>query len=227
MLKIFCGSNTADSRRSFISEKSALEKRGVSCIVIESSDMENLDAMVAQHESLFSKENAFFIENILSKKHHRDALKQYISDPTLFIHVWEEKAEDRNLRKYFPKALFSVHADQSTIWKFLDGLYPGNLQSSLRALSKLHSSQEPIMLLYMIQQRAKELILVKNGLSGKVRRAPWQEKTLLGQANKWQDAYLKHFYKKLYDIEFGTKTGIQPYSIKEALDILFCFYLQK
>lgn len=227
MLKIFCGSNSADSRRSFILEKKALEKRGVNCIVLESSDMENLDAMIAQHASLFSEENAFFLENILSKKHHRDALKSYIPDPSLLLNVWEEKVEDRNLKKYFPKAQFIVHADQTTLWKFLDGLYPGNLTSSLRSLSTLYSSQEPIMLLYMLQQRAKELILVNNSLSGKVRRAPWQEKALLGQAHKWNDKYLNQFYKKLYDIEFGTKTGTQPYSIKEALDILFCFYLQK
>lgn len=227
MLKIFCGSNSADSRRSFISEKISLEKRGVSCIVLESSAMENIDATFAQHESLFNTENAFFIENILSKKHHRDALKKHIADPSLLIHVWEETVEDRNLKKYFPKAQFVVHADQTTVWKLLDGMYPGNLQSSLKILGKLHVSQEPIMLLYMLQQRAKELILVKNSLSGKMRRAPWQEKTLLGQAHRWNEKHLNQFYKKLYDIEFGTKTGTQPYSIKEALDILFCFYLQK
>ncbi|MBP9870169.1 MAG: hypothetical protein KBC53_01555, partial [Nitrosomonas sp.] len=204
-----------------------LEKRGVSCIVLESSAMENIDATFAQHESLFNSENAFFIENILSKKHHRDALKSYIADTNLLIHVWEETIEDRNLKKYFPKAQFVVHAVQTTLWKLLDGIYPGNLTSSLRSLSTLYASQEPIMILYMLQQRAKELILVKNSLSGKMRRAPWQEKTLLGQAQRWQDTHLKQFYKKLYDIEFGTKTGTQPYSIKEALDILFCFYLQK
>ena len=35
------------------------------------------------------------------------------------------------------------------------------------------------MLLYMIQQRAKELILVKNGLSGKVRKSSMARKVII------------------------------------------------
>lgn len=226
MLKIFCGSNTADSRTYFIAEMNKLEKAGIACMVLSLTDLENMDAAFAQHASLFNEQTAFFAENILSKKPQRDLLKKYSNSPDILIHVWEETVEDRNLKKYFPKAQFSVHTFPATIWKLLDGLYPGNMKSSVKALESLYQTSEPIMLLYMIQQRIKELILIAHSLPGKVKRAPWQEKTLLMQASKWQHTRLKGFYKKLYDIEYGTKTGTQPYSIQEALDILFCFYLQ-
>ena len=62
MLKIFCGSDTVNSRRSFIGEKETLEKSGITCILLESTSMENIDATFAQHASLFAEKNAFFIE---------------------------------------------------------------------------------------------------------------------------------------------------------------------
>lgn len=232
MLTLFCGDHMVASRTQFIDYRKRLDQQGVECIDATSSDISGIQSQVYGSSSLFSTKQAFFAQNIFSKKTTRDALKDIIADPMVELVVWEEKMEERELKRYFPKSKLIVNKLPTTIWKFLDAFYPGNPASLIRQQALVGDTVDENMLLYMLQRRVKDLILVSKGLDGKRKLAPWQSGIMKAQAARWgttQEERLAKLHKtnsKLYSIEVGTKTSRLPYPIHKALDILFSFYLQ-
>lgn len=232
MLTIYCGDNVVESRQNFVQHKKRLGDSGIEMTDIPRSDMSDVNAIIHGSASLFNERRAFCCENVLSKKVNRDLLKAAIEDTSVECLVWEGSMDDRSIKRYFPKAKLFVSKLPSNIWKFLDGVYPGNARYLISTLPQLTVAVDEHMVLYLLQRRIKDLILVLKGLSGKRKLAPWQAQNMKNQAIRWGDTdqerlnRLHKMYQKLNDIEIGVKTRSLSYPVQKALDILFSFYVQ-
>lgn len=231
MLTLYCGDNSVTSRAQFIDCKKRMMREGIECIDLP-SEVSSIRQHIYGSSSLFSTKQAFFAQNILSKKISRDALKEIPSDPAVELIVWEEKMEERDLKRYFPKAKIVSSKLPTSIWKFLDNIYPGNPAALIRQQAQITTTVDENMLLYLLQRRVKDLILATKSLDGKRKLASWQSGIMKAQAARWGSSETERLTKlhrmndKLYAIEVGTKTSSLPYPIHKALDILFSFYLQ-
>lgn len=232
MLTIYCGDNTIQSRRAFVDHKRRLVQEEHECIEIQPSEVRMLDQIIYGSASLFSTKQAYFLEGILNKATHRKALKDYYNDPKINLIIWEGSIDQRDIKRYFPKAQIYASSLPTNLWKFLDALAPGNVSLLIQSKNNLSLTIEDSMLLYMMQRRMKELILAFSGVDGKRPLAAWQKQNLVGQARRWghtdqeRSQKLHRMYQKLYDIEVNTKTSSMTYSVNQALDIVFSFYLQ-
>ncbi|OGK29144.1 hypothetical protein A3D06_00755 [Candidatus Roizmanbacteria bacterium RIFCSPHIGHO2_02_FULL_40_9] len=223
MLTIFGGNNTSEARKKLIEYRETLIAENYEVYDLH-TDVKELPKKIEETSSLFTTKRAFFIENVLSKKVNRDVLKEIKTDNQTQIVIWDESIAARDIKKYFAKAkIISVDLPE-TIWKLLDIIASGKKIQTINILKKLADSVDEQMILYMVQRRAKELILAKkNMLDPKLQS--WQRSKLQQQALSWNEETLFQFYDKLFDIEKGVKTSKLIYSITQALEVVFCFYL--
>ncbi len=226
MLTIYCGDNVKLSRKQYFEHKERLQSSQVECTHVSTSQLQDVPSMIDGSASLFSEKRALFFEDVCSKKEQREVLKMFESSSTVELVVWESRTDARNIKRSFPKAKVVVSNVPSTLWNLLDHAKPGYGKQLINELDIVSESVDEHMILFMLQSRIKDLILVKNGETGKRKLAPWQAKNLLSQANAWDNKALEAMYNKLIDIEVGLKTSSLPYSPHKALDILFMFYLK-
>ncbi|OGK14582.1 hypothetical protein A3H80_03455 [Candidatus Roizmanbacteria bacterium RIFCSPLOWO2_02_FULL_37_19] len=225
MITIICGDDIVKSREALVNLKKVYKEKSYELIDIDSNSVDDLRKNILERASLFSQKRLFFIHGVLSKKGNRDVVHQLDTQDNPIL-IWEDKYSDKDIKKNFPKAKVLVFKLPQTIWKLLDNIYPRNLHTVILLTRSIIDSVDENMLLYMLQKRTKELILVKSNSKHIVKLAPWQITKLSSQTKKWDMNKLYKFYQKLFEIEKGTKSGSLPYSIYDALDILFCFYLQ-
>lgn len=226
MLTIYCGDNTVESRKHYSSHIARLKEAGYDVQEVESSRITDLNTIIHGSSSLFSEQKAYALSHIISRASYRKVL-QDIDHSGIEIVIWETTYDPRSIKRYFPSAKILESKLPANIWKMLDSFAPGNATAMIRMKQSLGDAVDEHMLLYMLQRRAKDLILVRNGLSGKSKLAPWQESQMKSQSARWSsEQHLVRAYLKLSDIEKGVKTGTLPYSADKALDILFSFYLQ-
>lgn len=196
------------------------------------SDAERIHQIIYGNASLFSDKVAYFCESVLSKAPNRKLLKEAYADPHINLSIWEGALEQKDIKKYFPQAHIRAFQLPINLWKFLDALAPGHAPALIRNKNMVLQNVEEPMLLYMMQRRIKDLILVQKGVDGKRQLASWQKQNVYKQGLRWGTTLksrlqnLHKMYNKLYDIEVGLKTGTLPYSVNQALDIVFSFYLQ-
>lgn len=226
MLTIYCGDNTVESRKHYSSHIAHLKESGYDLQEVESSQMSNLNSIIHGSSSLFAEKKAYALSHVVSRASYRKVLLD-IDHSDVEIVMWETTYDPRSIKRYFPSAKILESKLPANIWKMLDSFAPGNAQSIIRMKQSLGDAVDEHMLLYMLQRRAKDLILARNGLDGKRKLAPWQVSQMKSQAARWKsEDHLVRAYHKLSDIEKGVKTGTLPYSADKALDILFSFYLQ-
>ncbi|MFQ5452329.1 MAG: hypothetical protein ACE5DQ_02080 [Candidatus Paceibacterota bacterium] len=226
MLYIYCGTNITQSREEFVYLKKQYRDKGYDVLDIDELMLGELDDWLGDSGSLYAENRAFFAERILSKKKQRDALKKAINrKKDMQIVVWEDAMPERDIKRYFKKAVIKAHNLPTTIFKLLDSLYPPNLKSMTSQIEVLSDSIDENILLYMMQKRIKELIIVSSGETPG-NAASWQISRLKRQAQRWRSDRLISLYDKLFQIERATKTGQAVYSIKQSLEILLIIYLR-
>lgn len=226
MLTIFCGDNTVKSRESYISSQSNLAKNGYKLVQLHNAGLAEELEGVNHNQSLFDQKIAYIGENLLAQKKNRDLFSKLSTQSEILL--WEERTDPRTLEYAFKNAKVNKFDLPSNIWKLLDGMYPGNKNFMIENLKLISDSgsQEVQLLLFMLQRRAKELLLVKaNYTVGKRKLADWQLRKIKQQRGHWDDGRITEFYKKLYTIEVSSKSAGTPYTTSQALEILFCFYL--
>lgn len=226
MIYIYLGDDTASSRNTFVEVKKSYQEKGFEIQNLDNSNISELSKWLDRAIGLFSEKKIFFGENLLSKKPNRDILKKYDekATPSDFV-IWEEKLDERNAKKYFKNAIIKNYKLPYNLFKLLDGIYPSNLRFVLQTLQKLELTVEENIILYMVEKRARELLLTKRGAEAGKALASWQISKLKAQAGRWEEPKLVSFYDALFRIEVLAKTGGSYYSIKKNLDILFCYYL--
>lgn len=231
MLYIFCGDDTVASRRQFSQELKRIQSSQIAC-----PSMTDIELAIRELEStsLFQSEQAVALENVLSRASVRTTLSRSLTSlaPTANLYIWESSLDPKLLKKYFPTAQLRISTLPTNLWKYLDALAPGNMKKCIIYKSQIFASVDEHMLLFMMQRRIKDLISVEKKITGKRKLAPWQASQLQSQSRLWgatpEDRMnrLSKLYRKLYDIEVGTKTGTLSFSIQKALDLSLCFYLQ-
>lgn len=225
MIYLLLGDNVGESRKEFIRLKNEYRKKGYEIFEINGNNIGELDKWLYQSSSLFSQKKVFFGENLLGKKEQKEILKKYdTKEKEINFILWEE-IEERTAKFIFKNAKILAFKLPYNIFKFLDSVYPSNLSATITLLTQISSHIEENIILYMLQKRIRNLILIKNTLQPERKLADWQIYRLKSQARKWRDEQLTSFYDSLYRIEVFAKTSKNYYSIKKALDILFCYYV--
>jgi hypothetical protein len=226
MITIFCGSDTARSRKSFSDACNKLMQAQESELIeLTSSNLEEKLLSSSHEQSLFASKLFYSGENILSKKKNREILLKYEDVKSLELFIWEEQMEPRFVKTYLKKSKIDISDIPSSIWKLLDTIVPGSKSKIIPQLDGLISNMDEHLILYMIQKRTKELILINSNFTGGKKMADWQIDRLKKQAKAWKKDQLLNFYSKLFTIEKSERLGSTSYTIKQSLEILFCFYL--
>jgi len=224
MLTIICGDNTVESRAKYLQIKQEYSSAGYEVVEILNSDIASLTEQFSYAATLFHDKRLYTIENVISKKAPRDFIIKLIGQYIVDLLIWEERMDDRSIKKYFPKAKILVSKLPHTLWKFIDNIYPGNLVQTLSIFAEIKSTVEPSLIHYMTIRRAKELLLVA-GDSPPSKLAAWQIAKLKQQAKLWPLGRLESFFSKLIEIEMQSKNGTMVYDLDKALEITLCFYL--
>lgn len=226
MIQIFLGDDIGESRRKFVDLKKEYRDKGYEIFEIRSTDIEELDKWLYESTGLFFDKKVFFAENILSDKKNRQALEKYDSKQAKAdIIIWEELLDPKKAKSFFQNGKIITAKLPDNIFKFLDSVCPGNLTLTFDYLNRIVDRVDQNIILFMLQRRVRDLILIKNGLASKRKLAAWQISKLKNQARNWTPEQLISFYDSLFRIEVSSKTSQNYYSIKKSLDIIFCFFI--
>jgi CHAT domain-containing protein len=226
MINIILGDDVGESRKEFVRLKEEYENKGYEIFNLNEANISELDKSLYQSEGLFFNKKVFFGENLLSQKENRLFLKKYDNDKNeIDFILWEEELEGKIAKFIFKYAKIHSFKLPYNIFKFLDSVYPLNLKEVINYMNQISNNVEENIILYMLERRIRDLILIQNNLKPEKKLAEWQIARLKSQAKKWEVNQLVSFYDSLYRIEALTKTSKTYYSIKKSLDILFCYYL--
>ena len=105
----------------------------------------------------------------------------------------------------------------------MDACYPGNLKQFVSNLKIISELTEDIFIFIMLARHMRKILITKLG-EKLPKLMSWQIAKLSNQAKYWKLENLINFYQGLHRIDVNAKTN-SPYSIKESLDILACYYL--
>lgn len=225
MIYIILGDDISSSRNEFIRLKEEYKNKGYEIFLLNEVNIFELNKWLYYSENLFTKGRVFFGENLLNEKTIK-ILSSYDTPKTDINFIfWEEKLEEKEAKKIFKNAKILSFKLPYNIFRFLDSIYPSNLHSAYSYLTKIAGIVDENIILYLLQQRFRDLIIIKGGLRPKKNLAEWQIDKLRNQASKWSQKELISFYEALYRIELSQKTSQSSYSVKKALDILLCYYI--
>ncbi|OGK17661.1 hypothetical protein A3D80_04405 [Candidatus Roizmanbacteria bacterium RIFCSPHIGHO2_02_FULL_40_13b] len=226
MITLLYGDNTAESRKKYVELRTEYTSQEVEIIELTAQNLPELSTWLYDSNMLFASKKVFFGENLISKKENRELLKKYdTKDAEIDFILWEEDTDDRTVKFVFTNAKVISHKLPTTIFTFLDGIYPGNKKESLFGLNQLTQVVDSNIIVFMLIKRIRELILVEGGKSPD-KLASWQVGKLKSQAGKWGTGEkLIKFYDALYRIDVAQKTGSTAYTLKKALDILLIYSL--
>lgn len=225
MITVLYGENSTDSRNKFVALRQDYVAKDFEIIELTSEILPELEKWLFDTQLLFAPKRAFFGQNLLIKKEHREVLKKY-DKPSVEAHfvIWEESIDDKTAKYAFTTAQLIPFKFPQNIFQLLDGLYPGNKETSLSLLSSVSASVDENIIYFMLVKRVRELLLLKENQEIP-KLAGWQKTRLVNQANKWPLEKLCNFYDALYRIEVLNKTSGTAYPLKKALDILFIYSL--
>jgi len=226
MIHVILGDNVGESRREFVRLKEQYRENNYEIINLNEVNIQELDKWLYQSRSLFTQKKVFFGENLLSQKKNREILKKYdTSKSEVNFVLWEDSLDEKTVKSFFRNLKIQPFKLPYNIFKFLDSVYPANFREAVSYLNQIVENVEENIILFMLQKRIRDLILIKNDLKPEKKLADWQIRKLKNQARKWPNDQLISFYDSLYRIEVIAKTNNGYYSIKKTLDILFCYYL--
>ncbi|MGA2910714.1 MAG: hypothetical protein ABSE04_02885 [Candidatus Microgenomates bacterium] len=175
--------------------------------------------------SLFSAERFFIIRDItrLDKK-GLQWLSEKSKDLTGNLIIYHEGYISQGILKSLPKETKVEEFKLPVIlWNFLDGLYPGNSEKSIKQFHKLIEKEPPEFIFTLIAKLFRDLYWVKvDALS--IPYPSWRVGKLKPQASKFTIEELKNLIDKLADIDIKVKTS--KTDLLSALDLLIIKNLQ-
>lgn len=224
MLVIFCGQDTATSRTRYSEYKTKKQSDGYEILTLSNTEIVTLLPELHDSIGLFSDKKIITLEEILKDKKNRDFLKDYQAS-SLEIVIFESVLTDKELKFVYPSATFITSKLPESVFTLLDSIYPGNLKASIMQLLSVINSDNELLIFYMVKNRTRELLLLKKNIGQPSKLQAWQLGKLKSQAVKWHEDKLTTCYDNLYKIEKNFKTSQSVFSITQALEMLFCFYL--
>ncbi|MBI2641576.1 hypothetical protein HYW87_03215 [Candidatus Roizmanbacteria bacterium] len=227
MLTIICGEDTVASRKYLQSLKQDFSKKNYSIKFMPSSLIGEIVKWQGQSMDLFTRKSIFFTELLRKKVNKKDVrttslLKEIHDSKDIELFDWEdESARNLPFSRVGSVKEFKLSAN---IFKLLDSFYPKNKVVFLELLAKVSQSQDEHFIFLMLQRHVRNLILAKeNALPNTIQQ--WQVWKLKSQASHWSKINLIELYEAFMRVEMKEKTGKNPYSIKESLDILACHFV--
>lgn len=227
MITVVCGEDIVASRVYFTSLIEDYKKKEYEVRRIGADEIFEINKWLADSTSLFSQKSIFVTEH-LNKKIKRDSkkLKEELEKidkmKSVFLIDWEEIAS-RELKTGMAGKIKEFKPAKN-IFKLMEAAYPGNKKIFITLLEELSIGDRDQFIFLMLSRHIRSLILAKEGLSSS-RIQQWQIYKLNSQAKFWKLDKLLEFYEGMLRIDISLKTGRSPYSVKESLDILACYYL--
>ena len=135
---------------------------------------------------------------------------------------WEPKEIKRELLALFPKSaqIFFFKQDRP-LFRFLGAIGPGNRTQMLSLFHDVIKLESTELAFYMLVRQFRLLLAVttRSNISEVKRLAPWQKARLERQSRQFSPDRLALLYRKLFQIERETKTGLNAIPLSASLDL--------
>lgn len=232
MITVYCGEDTAASRKAFIQALQAQQKVGdVQVKAINVKDLPNL-LMQDGETGLFADQTVYTLEHLnkqLGRKSAKDtywqALETLSHDKSLTILIWEKDLPKRQLRyATTPGLLVKESKPDASIFALIEMCTPAQKTAFLSGLDQFCTKTNEMFVYVMLLRHIRSLVMLSVDPAS-IKLPPWQVGKLKSLASAWPPAKLLAYYDKLMAIEMSLKTGRNAYSIKQSIDILSCYYL--
>lgn len=229
MITIYHGDDTAESRNAYFTAKQ--KTTNATTLNGATVTLEDLQQALSG-EDLFGDKKPIFIEDLLSKRKGKDLdglislFQSSIVNDQSSIFLWESKTLTPKQAGLFKGATIREFKIPSTIFAFLDLLRPGNGKMLVEQFHKTLEDKEAEFVLFMLTRQIRMLLALSaeshdgQTISEVARLAPWQRGKLDKQAKSFTKERLIDLHSKLYELEFGMKTGGLVLPMKESIDML-------
>lgn len=221
MVTLIHGDDTVSSRKYLIELKTSSENS----VTLDGKELILTDLVhTLKSNSLFSNKKNIFIEGFFSRKTKEleGAIDLINNNSNLNIVLWDENELSRPQLSAFSKAAIKLFKIPQSLFSFLDGIKPGNLQNVTLFHSALKNSDENFIFSMIIRQ-FRLLLALRGGQNDSIdelqRLGSWQIEKLKRQSKMFSFEQLKKIYNKLYEIDLNIKTGVYP-NLTAAIDIL-------
>lgn len=219
MITIIHGDDISASRNFFLEQK--IKASNLSSFEGEKLSITDIK-QVFEGGGLFSDAKNIFIENFLSKP--ASEIIEYLGKQKEGnIVIWEEKELTKKQLSVLPKAEVKLFKIPAEIFAFLDSIQPSRGSDLIKRFHSIIGQKETEFVLFMLVRQFRLLLsLVDNSSKDEIdevkRLAPWQKSKLLRQAGYFSTDKLVELYKKLFNIDYGLKTGSSSLSLTQSID---------
>lgn len=229
MLTIICGEDVVNARTYYSALREEYKNKGYEIRDITFPEIPEITKWLSESPSLFSQQKIFFTSGLNKKISKRTSpemfalVEKLAKNKDFNIIDWEEFSSGRELKITNGITIKEFKPSQS-IFKLLDACYPGNLKTFVSILHGLPSKTDEIFIFIMLVRHIRNLLCIKLGQPSKTLQR-WQIAKLQSQAKWWKTERLIGFYDGLSRIDMVVKTSKNPFTVKESLDTLTCYFL--
>lgn len=230
MITLIHGTDTASSRKLFMD----LKENEQDSLLIDGQNTTLTDLVqIFEGGGLFTEQKNFFIEGLFAKKTRGkgknieldaiiDYLKKTEKDSNIFI--WEGSELSKSSINAFKNPIIKLFKLPQALFIFLENLKPGNGPILIKLFHEAIQTAEVEMVFFMIVRQVRILLALIEPAADPIdevkRMAPWQRGKLQNQADFFEIEELKKFYRKLFEIERGLKTGGLSTPLDQTIDFL-------
>lgn len=227
MIIIIHGEDITKSRKYFIEQRQqyhdAITINGLTTTLTEI-------VQVFEGNELFATEKHVFIEDFFSKRKKSKETEQIIkviqqNHPQAFVYFWESKELSPAQLKQLNNVTVKQFKLPQAVFTFLDSIKPQNGKQLIQLFYQTIQDEETQFIFSMLIRQFRLLLYfvgANNDLPPQIdeikRMSPWQKDKLAKQSKLFTKDSLKTHYAKLYEIEYGVKTGSLNTSLEQAID---------
>ncbi len=227
MLTIICGEDTIASRAYLQEAIQKYKEKEYDVYRIAADQIGEIPQENAESLSLFGLKKAYIVENLnklLKRGKSEKLLKTLETLKDVQLIDWEDGISKRELKLQGYGTVKEFKLPRN-IFYLIESCYPSNLKPFLELFRTMVDNQNEMFLYIMLVRQIRNLILVQPGFPPSSLQS-WQVAKLKKQVSFWNKENLIDFYDKLIGLETGLKTGTNPYSLKESVEMLSCYFLK-
>lgn len=232
MLTVIAGEDTAKAREIWGETIASYRDKG---FLIESKQLKDLTEIGGDNGeavNLFGQSPVYLFERLskLAKGRTKTKEKELIAalgtTESVIVLDWEGGSSGYELGAFKKMASRFLEAKPAgTIFDLLDACIPNNLRQFLKILdTTLLTQDEHFVYTLLIKHMRKVLLARLGGVDPKT--PPWQRGKLVAQSKRFDEEKLFGLYEGLVKIDIAQKTGATPYSLRQSVELLVCYYLK-
>ncbi|MCL4353508.1 hypothetical protein M1615_03540 [Patescibacteria group bacterium] len=181
----------------------------------------------AQNQSIFDEETSMILENLFSKNKtgSMDVKKiaEFIDDTkNLNIILWEQVELSKTTLSLIKSSQINLFSYPKKLFIFLDQIRPNNQDALIKLYHELRQTQEAEMIFFMLVRQFRLFLSSVENKTEQIdeikKMAPWQISKLSRQVRFFNKDELLKAYNRLYDMEYGQKTGKSDISLDASID---------